>query len=53
MIWKPTEEEQKYLDLVSSMSIDCRLERGTETRATYTSSLRMIADNMDKLPEKE
>lgn len=47
--WRPTAQERTYLELVMSMATDSLLVRGVATRGTFTSNLRMIADQMDNL----
>ena len=47
-MWKPSEEEKKYLELLLSMVTDCLLGRGTEDEKTFLANLKLIANRMDE-----
>jgi len=47
-VWKPDLTEQKYIKLVMSMSVDCLMNKGTNTAKAYTQNLRTIADLIDE-----
>ena len=47
--WQPSAEENKYLELIASMTIDCIGHSGTHTRSTYINNLRMICDKMENI----
>ena len=49
MNWIPSKDEQKYLELVASMSIDCIMGRGTSDRKAYVNNLRTAAELLDKV----
>ena len=51
--WKPDAEEIRYLQCVVSMSTDSLVGQGTDSRKTFTNNLRMIAEQLDKLPETQ
>ncbi len=44
--WIPSEKELEYLKLVISMTTDCLVGNGVDTRHTYTENLIMIADKL-------
>ncbi len=52
MIWRPSEEENKYLQLVLSMTTDCVMGKGTDTVETYVMNLRNIAKCIEVLANK-
>lgn len=52
MPWTPTEEENKYLQTVASMTIDCIMGNGTENKETYVSNLRLFADAIEKTKQE-
>ncbi len=47
MEWRPSEEENRYLRLVLSMTIDCMMGKGTDTVETYTNNLRIIGEELE------
>lgn len=49
--WIPTKEEAKYLSLIQSMACDCRMARGTDTRETFITNLRMMVDSLEAIPK--
>ena len=52
--WKPSPEEREYIELIMSMSADCLQDNGVVvTRRTFTTNLRMIADQMDRLKDDQ
>lgn len=50
MRWNPTVEQQKYLDLVLSMTTDCLRGKGTDTVLTYLRNLETIIDQIPQPP---
>ena len=47
--WQPTSKEAQYVKLIMSMCADCLMHSGTMDYATFTSNLRMIADQLDQI----
>ncbi len=47
MEWRPSEEENRYLQLVLSMTTDCVMGKGTDTVETYAMNLRNIAKGIE------
>ena len=52
MEWRPSEEENRYLRLVLSMTIDCMMGKGTDTVETYTNNLRIIGEELEVIANK-
>ena len=51
MNWKPNEEEAKYLNLILSMCVNCKLGNGVYKRETFVINLNMISDSISELPK--
>lgn len=52
MQWRPSEEENRYLQLVLSMTTDCVMGKGTDTVKAYANNLRLIAKCIEGLVNK-
>ena len=52
MKWQPSKEENKYLQLVLSMTTDCVMGKGTDTVETYAMNLRSIAKGIEAIANK-
>ena len=51
--WKVLAKEKEYLELIISMTTDCLMGKGTDSRSAYTSNLRMIANCIDAISGEE
>ena len=45
--WLPKGEDRKYVELVTSMGVNCLSGRGVDTRETFAMNLRLIAEYFD------
>ena len=44
--WCPNKKDQQYLDLILSMTADCLMGNGTESRNVYIQNLEIIIKKM-------
>ena len=52
--WLPSDKERKCIDLIIDMCLDCRMgRRGIGSREKFTSKIRMITNDIDKLPHEQ
>ena len=42
MSWNPNHEEKKLLQLILSMTMDCILGKGTDTKETYFANIKLM-----------
>ena len=50
MAWEPNIVERPYVEIIASMACDTLAGSGVETRDTFVSNLRLIADQMERIP---